>query len=102
MKAGEVRKRLGLYYSEQGRSDPVRIELPSGTYVPEFRLEPGPPRRPAPDSPPVARARRRTRADRSPGGSRRAVALLAIGGALRDRGCVAAAARRSISSGRRY
>jgi len=36
VKAGEVRKRLGLYYADQGALDPVRIELPSGTYVPEF------------------------------------------------------------------
>src|SRR5215831_8122086 len=36
VKAGEVRKRLGLYYSSQGAQDPIRIELPSGTYVPEF------------------------------------------------------------------
>ncbi|HJZ99120.1 MAG TPA: hypothetical protein VKE70_21570, partial [Candidatus Solibacter sp.] len=38
VKAGEVRKRLGIYYSTEGSRDPVRIELPSGTYVPEFRL----------------------------------------------------------------
>ncbi|SPE43048.1 conserved hypothetical protein [Candidatus Sulfopaludibacter sp. SbA3] len=38
VKAGEVRKRLGLYYSAEGAHDPVRIELPSGTYVPEFRI----------------------------------------------------------------
>src|ERR1700730_10453271 len=38
VKAGEVRKRLGLYYAEQGAHDPVRIELHSGTYIPEFRL----------------------------------------------------------------
>jgi hypothetical protein len=37
VKAGEVRKRLGIYYSTEGSRDPVRIELPSGTYVPEFR-----------------------------------------------------------------
>ena len=37
VKAGEVRKRLGLYYAEQGAHDPVRIELHSGTYIPEFR-----------------------------------------------------------------
>jgi hypothetical protein len=37
VKAGEVRKRLGLYYSTEGAHDPLRIELPSGTYVPEFR-----------------------------------------------------------------
>jgi len=37
VKAGEVRKRLGIYYSGEGAHDPIRIELPSGTYVPEFR-----------------------------------------------------------------
>jgi hypothetical protein len=36
VKAGEVRKRLGIYYSGEGAHNPVRIELPSGTYVPEF------------------------------------------------------------------
>ena len=36
VKAGEVRKRLGLYYSTEGAHNPLRIELPSGTYVPEF------------------------------------------------------------------
>ncbi|HUB32348.1 MAG TPA: hypothetical protein VMA31_04940 [Bryobacteraceae bacterium] len=36
VKAGEVRKRLGLYYSGEGSQDSIRIELPSGTYVPEF------------------------------------------------------------------
>lgn len=37
VKAGEVRKRLGLYYAGEGRNGDVRIELPAGTYVPEFR-----------------------------------------------------------------
>jgi len=37
VKAGEVRKRLGLYYAGLGATNPVRIELPSGTYIPEFR-----------------------------------------------------------------
>src|SRR5262249_19809997 len=36
VKAGEVRKRLGLYYAGPGMQDPIRIELPAGTYVPEF------------------------------------------------------------------
>lgn len=36
VKAGEVRKRLGLYYASEGRSDEIHIELPHGTYVPEF------------------------------------------------------------------
>lgn len=41
VKAGEVRKRLGLYYATEGQHEEVRIELPAGTYVPEFtRTEP--------------------------------------------------------------
>jgi hypothetical protein len=36
VKAGEVRKRLGLYYSSEGRQDEIRIDLPHGAYVPEF------------------------------------------------------------------
>jgi hypothetical protein len=37
VKAGEVRKRLGMYYAAEGVGNPLRIELPAGTYVPEFR-----------------------------------------------------------------
>src|SRR5271166_6056410 len=37
VKAGEVRKRLGMYYAAEGLHNPVRIELPAGTYIPEFR-----------------------------------------------------------------
>lgn len=37
VKAGEVRKRLSLYYASVGHHDSIRIELPGGTYVPEFR-----------------------------------------------------------------
>src|SRR5579864_2343823 len=51
VKAGEVRKRLGMYYSDQGAHDPVRIELPSGTYVPEFHLNPAAAEEPAPAVP---------------------------------------------------
>jgi len=36
VKAGEVRKRLGLYYAGPGAADEVRIDLPHGTYAPEF------------------------------------------------------------------
>src|SRR5207302_1332508 len=46
VKAGEVRKRLGIYYSGEGAHDPVRIELPAGTYVPEFRTVAAQPSRP--------------------------------------------------------
>jgi hypothetical protein len=34
--AGEVRKRLLLYYSESGRNSGVKISLPAGSYIPEF------------------------------------------------------------------
>jgi hypothetical protein len=34
--AGEVRKRLSLYYHEDGRNARVQIHLPAGSYVPEF------------------------------------------------------------------
>ncbi len=34
--AGEVRKRLQLYYTEEGRNAEIRISLPIGTYIPEF------------------------------------------------------------------
>ena len=34
--AGEVRKRLLLYYHEHGRNSNIRISLPAGSYIPEF------------------------------------------------------------------
>ncbi|MGA9670890.1 MAG: hypothetical protein WBQ94_16895, partial [Terracidiphilus sp.] len=34
--AGEVRKRLSLYYLERGGSSSIRISLPPGSYIPEF------------------------------------------------------------------
>jgi hypothetical protein len=36
VQAGEVRRRIEEYYRENGDSLPVRLELPLGTYVPEF------------------------------------------------------------------
>jgi hypothetical protein len=45
--AGEVRKRLLLYYSEHGSTSGIRISLPAGSYVADFfrgddgHLEPG-------------------------------------------------------------
>jgi hypothetical protein len=54
VKAGEVRKRLGSYYSDQGAHNPLRIELPSGTYVPEFHLANAPAT--APSEQPLAAA----------------------------------------------
>ena len=52
VKAGDVRKRLGLYYAEQGAHNPVRIELPAGTYVPEFRWSEAKPNAPDALAPP--------------------------------------------------
>lgn len=38
VKAGDVRKRLAVYYaSPQGSRDPIVIDLPLGSYVPQFR-----------------------------------------------------------------
>ena len=52
VKAGEVRKRLGIYYAGEGHTNRVRIELPAGTYVPEFRpIEPEPIKALAPPAP---------------------------------------------------
>src|SRR5215469_15003290 len=36
VRATEVRKRLAQYYRETATDPPVRIELPAGSYVPEF------------------------------------------------------------------
>ena len=37
--AGEVRKRLQLFYHEEGRHSTIRITLPAGSYVPVFLRE---------------------------------------------------------------
>jgi hypothetical protein len=39
--AGEVRKRLQLYYAERGHAAALRIALPTGSYIPEFTLHTG-------------------------------------------------------------
>ena len=36
--AGEVRKRIAQYYHENGHASRVQIELPLGSYAPEFLL----------------------------------------------------------------
>ncbi len=73
--AGEVRNRIARYYHEPGHARELRIELPPGSYVPEFRVPAAdePPPAPEPDAtvaPAVTWARR------SPRGF--AVALLAL------------------------
>jgi hypothetical protein len=38
--AGDIRKRLQQYYREEGEKDSLRLELPTGSYVPIFRSRP--------------------------------------------------------------
>jgi len=40
--AGEVRKRIALYYHDEGTEQELRIELPAGSYVPMFFPFPSP------------------------------------------------------------
>lgn len=37
IQAGRLRRQLARYYREQGANDPIRIDIPVGTYVPVFR-----------------------------------------------------------------
>ena len=39
VKATDVRKKLAQYYAETREQTPIRIELPSGSYVPRFHFE---------------------------------------------------------------
>jgi adenylate cyclase len=41
MEAGKLRRRLERYYLGAGRGDPIRIEIPKGTYVPTFAFQQG-------------------------------------------------------------
>src|SRR5262249_17423389 len=38
VEAGRLRAKLREYYEVEGQSDPVRIDLPKGTYAPVFRF----------------------------------------------------------------
>lgn len=40
LKAGEVRRRLAQYYAEEERAPEIRIEIPVGSYIPEFHRSP--------------------------------------------------------------
>src|ERR1700677_2655885 len=42
VEAQRLRRKLREYYETAGRQDPVRIELHSGSYVPEFSRAPAP------------------------------------------------------------
>src|SRR5215831_9164429 len=43
MSAAEIRKRLAQYYNEPRHRDQPRIELPTGSYIPEFHWPEGNP-----------------------------------------------------------
>jgi TolB-like protein len=49
LEAGRLRDRLREYYDGDGRDDPVRIELPKGTYTPLIELRQAPTLDPRPD-----------------------------------------------------
>ena len=56
MSAAEIRKRLGQYYSEPRHRDQLRIELPVGSYIPEFHWPEGNPPAAVAVEPPAPRA----------------------------------------------
>ena len=39
IQAGRLRRSLERYYLLAGKEDPIRIDLPKGTYVPTFRKQ---------------------------------------------------------------
>ncbi len=51
VEAGRLRKRLEDYYSDEGVSAELRIEVPLGTYVPQFKLVSGIPTPELPERP---------------------------------------------------
>jgi len=58
--AAEVRRRIAQYYHESGRENEIRIELPLGSYVPEFHFPPDPAEPPVPgEQKPLRLTRRR-------------------------------------------
>lgn len=60
--AGVLRKRLAAYYEGEGRSDPIRIDVPRGGYVPTFARAPAPSARAAgSDAAPAGVSRGRVR-----------------------------------------
>jgi hypothetical protein len=53
--ASEVRKRLAQYYHEEAHASELRIDLPLGSYVPEFRFPEPPPSPPSGSTAPPVR-----------------------------------------------
>jgi hypothetical protein len=54
--AAEIRKKLAQYYLEPGHEHEIRVLMPQGSYLPEFRLAPIAPIQPAALSPPQEQA----------------------------------------------
>ena len=51
VEAARLRDRLREYYEADGRDDPIRIELPKGSYTPHIEFRQAPTRDPRPDRP---------------------------------------------------
>ena len=51
VEAARLRDRLREYYEAGGRDDPIRIELPKGSYTPHIEFRQAPTRDPRPDRP---------------------------------------------------
>lgn len=81
--AGEIRKRIAMYYQAPEHQHELRIELPPGSYIPEFHpptaAEPAPPP-PAPEPPPRSTWLRRHRGFVLAAAS--SLVLLSAGGAV--------------------
>jgi hypothetical protein len=54
--AAEIRKKLAQYYHEPGHENEIRVLLPQGSYLPEFRLAPAVPAALAAPAPPAETA----------------------------------------------
>jgi hypothetical protein len=81
--AVEVRKRLAQYYQEAGHEGEIRIEFPSGSYMPEFRL-------PMAAAPEVAAPRVRRWPVVLPAGTLVAAGVIALAGAVVAAGALVA------------
>ncbi len=60
VEASRLRSRLELYYATEGGSDPIRILIPKGGYIPEFETRAAPPPAPDPPAPPESAAVQRS------------------------------------------
>ena len=59
VEAARLREKLREYYEADGQSDPIRIDLPKGTYTPQIKFRQTAPPNPWPDRPDVTTPDRR-------------------------------------------